>query len=289
MSEQVLCASCVKHPPAPVLCVTCSNRMLRDIDDIAAWRTWVATWEQIDPGTPGTDERHLLALLDSPMLTRRGNADVTLISVTDPRSRTRITDDGKRDPDDVACVDAEMLALARLIIDERRLSSAPADALEVIALVRTNADWLARHHAADEHLGVLDDLARSVRDHGDPVLGECNAVGHDGVQCGGPLREDRRGPLPTDPASHRIPTHLTCGWCQETWPVDAATMLGMLTVVDTRPLPMPLDWCAEALGMDVRTLRKWAQRGHVRRYADGSVDLRDAVRRTRDTPADSDA
>lgn len=285
MTENALCAACAEREAEPVLCRACTARMRTHIDEIAQWRTNVATWTQIDPGTPGRDDPRRLALLDNPALTAAGGVDIALIAATDPRSHTVITDDGRRDPDDVTCVDAEMLGLARLIIEERQLATAPADALAVIAVVRTHADWLARHAAADEHLGVLDDLARAVRDHGDPVLGECNAVGHDGVQCGGPLREDRRGPLPIEVSAHTTPTHLACGWCGETWPVDAATLLGMLTVVDTRPMPMPLMWCADVLRVDHWTLRKWAQRGHVRRYSDGEIDLRDTVRRLRDTPS----
>ncbi len=286
MTEDALCPACGDREAEPVLCRTCTAWMLADLDTIVAWRQHVATWEQIDPGTPGRDDAHRLALLDSPVLTRNGGADLRVIAITDPRSRVRIDDDGRHDPDDVTCLDSELLALARMIVEERRLSTQPADALAVVHLVRVHADWLARHAAADEHAAVLKDLARAVRDHGDPILGRCNALRADDAgtyECGGPLREDRIGPLPIEVSAHRTPTHLTCGWCGETWPADAVTLLGMLTVVDTRPLPMPLEWVAEALVLNPWTLRKWAQRGHVRRYSDGQLDLRDVVRKVRDT------
>lgn len=285
--ETALCPSCGNDEAAPVLCQRCTRQLTSDADIILGWRVSVATWEQIDPGTPGRDEQHRLALMDSPLLTRSGGANLRLIAITDSRSRSVIDDDGKHHPDDVPTIDAELLALARMITEERRLSTGPGDALGVAKLVRVHADWLARHHAADEHAAILADLARAVRDHGDPILGRCNAIRRDEAgdyECGGPLREDRQGPLPIEVASHRTPTHLTCGWCGETWPADAATLLGMLAVVDTRPLPMPLEWCADALLVGHWTLRSWVRRGHVRRYGDGQVDLRDVVRRVRDTP-----
>ncbi len=206
--------------------------------------------------------------------------------MSDIRSHIRIGDDGQHDPDDVACIDADLLTEARWVIEQRQLHPPMRDAFDSIRVLNIHFDWIVRHPRADEFAAVIDGCARGLRavlrDWPENAVGVCPAKHPTRDACGGPLRLDYRGPLAFDPDAQVKPTHVVCGWCDGAWPMDPASLIGMLRVVKPRSFPVARAWACEALGIDPATLRQWIRRGHVTSYSDEQVNLMDLL--ARDTP-----
>ena len=269
-----LCAICGDNEPAPVICQHCETRVRRDLDTIARLRA------RFDPRPSGTKPGGKAP--GKPGSKPPANLDV--ISATDLRTRPVITDDGSHHPDDVPRIDAEIVALARMVIEEHRLSHPLRDTFDGLRILHLHFDWLVRHHAVEEHAAILADMAAAcvlvARDFGSPRIGTCNRllVAYD-AECGGPLRLAWHGSLPTDPAAHCAPTHVVCGWCADAWPIDAATMAGMLRAVDTgAKFPVSKAWLCREFNVTDVWVRKWVMRGEIRRYSDGQVNLVDVLR-----------
>lgn len=304
----VLCAICAADEPQPVICRRCEERVRRDLEQLGKMRKMLGEWREIDPGTPGRDDPHCLALVDNPVLLESGQPDLTVIAATDPRTKRIIagwhdsecgaascTDPDCTDPahrqdaaDDVIDVDGELLTEARHIIEQRRLSTPLADVFDCLRVINVSLDWSVRSDRADEFAAIINRCAIALRgvlrDTSDRVIGECTAAHTDRDTCGGPLRFAWIGPLSIEAESQVRPTHVQCSWCNDTWPCDAATLIGMLRVANTGPIPVPRAWAAEVCGIRGDLLRKWIQRGIVTAYPDDQVNLVDVLTRVSDTP-----
>ena len=182
---EALCPACGTDEPAPVLCQRCTTRLRAHLTTIGKLRPQLGAFLRPGSGKPG------------PRAGKPGSrppANLDVLSATDVRSRIRITDDGAADPDNVRCIDAELLTMARMTIEERQFSAALADWADCLRVLNVSADWLTRHPAADEHLAVLTDLAAACVgmtrnwEH-EPSVGQCHEphMEHAGRACGGPL------------------------------------------------------------------------------------------------------
>jgi hypothetical protein len=277
MTDDALCPICADGLPAPVICTRCTNRIRRDLDTVGRLR------HQLDPtpGRTGSNGRAPGKPGSKPP------ANLTVIAMSDIRSRIRIGDDGTHDPDDVANVDADLLTEARWVIEERDLHPPMRDAFDSLRVLNIHFDWIVRHPRADEFAAVIEGCARGLRgvlrDWPDAAVGTCPATHPTRDTCGGPLRLDYRGPLALDPDAQVKPTHVVCGWCDGAWPMDPASLIGMLRVVKPRSFPVARAWACEALGIDPATLRQWIRRGHVTSYSDEQVNLVELLARC-DTP-----
>ena len=285
----VLCAICAEHEPAPVICRRCEDRIRRDLDNIGRDRRRLHDWEQIDPGTPCRDDTHRLALLDNPILTQSGQPDLAVIAATDRRTRRIPSDDGAGwHPDDVVNVDWELITEARLIADQRHLAAPIASVHDAIRILVMSRDWTARSDRVDEHAAIMANCAAALRgilhDVGDRIIGLCPAAHPERDTCGGPLRPAWLGPLPLVVEDQVKPTHVMCDWCQDPWPLDAATLVGMLRVVQVRRFPVPRQWvCQQFPQVTPLRLARWVHRGRVRAY-ERDVDLVDILAQLADTP-----
>lgn len=157
---------------------------------------------------------------------------------------------------------------ARFVVEERRLSTVPDTTAGALTLLWRHDRWLLEHPVADEFADEIADTARRVRgitgDNPPPALGRCPEL-VDGHDCGGPLRIQHTGDV-------------LCGRCGAAW--SALDLPHILRVVaPTRRIPQPAGWVCERFGLAPATLRQWVHRGHVRRYADGQVDLLDVLAR----------
>ena len=295
MTTDALCIICGDGQPAPMSCRRCEHHIRSDLDDIGRMRRTLHEWCEIDPGTPGRDEPHRLALVDNPILTASGRPDLTVIAATDIRSRRIPDNNGGWDQDDVVNIDWELVTEARRISNTRRLATPLNDVFDAIRVLNISFDWSIRSDRILDHAGILNGCAQALRgilhDTTDRIIGECTAAHHERDTCGGPLRFAWIGPLSIDEAAQVRPTHVQCGWCRDTWPCDAATLIGMVKAVGAlRPMPVPKVWAVETLGISDGWVRKWVMLDAIRRYPDGSVDLGDVIRqmdrdgRRRDTP-----
>ena len=283
MTDDALCPICADGLPAPVICTRCTNRIRRDLDTVGRLR------HQLDPtpGRTGSNGRAPGKPGSKPP------ANLTVIAMSDVRSRFRMDwhEHDDRDPepdrDNVANVDADLLTEARWVIEERQLHPPMRDAFDSIRVLNIHFDWIVRHPRADEFAAVIDGCARGLRgvlrDWPDAAVGTCPATHPTRDTCGGPLRLDYRGPLALDPDAQVKPTHVVCGWCDGAWPMDPASLIGMLRVVKPRSFPVARAWACEALGIDPATLRQWIRRGHVTSYSDEQVNLVELLARC-DTP-----
>ena len=279
----VLCVICGEREPQPVVCVRCEDRIRDDLTAAGRLRRDLATWAEIDPGTPGTDQRHLLALVDSPVMTSRGAPDLRVMSATDRRSKPQPLAHEHPRADHVDNVDAMLLGWARLCCEERGLSEPLADVFDVLRVLTVSRDWLARHPAVAEWRGELRDCVLALRrlsgDMPERVIGRCPDVDPDGERdaCSGPLRLEYAGPLPEDVERVNAPSGVRCGRCGARWDSTPEVMVQFLRVVRPQArFPVPRDWVVreyQHLGLSHALLRKWVQRGHVYGYADGQVDL----------------
>lgn len=276
MTDHVLCPICADGEPQPVICTRCTNRIRRDLDTVGRLR------HQLDPtpGRTGSNGRAPGKPGSKPP------ANLTVIAMSDVRSHIRIGDDGTHDPDDVACIDADLLTEARWVIEERDLHPPMRDAFDSLRVLNIHFDWIVRHPRADEFAAVIEGCARGLRgvlrDWPDAAVGTCPAEHPDRDACGGPLRLDYRGPLSLDPDAQVAPTHVVCDWCGGVWDMSRPTLIAMLRVVKPRSFPVARAWACEALDINPVTLRQWIRRGHVQTYSDEQVNLMDLL--ARDTP-----
>lgn len=299
----VLCAICAEREPAPVVCQRCEDRIRDHHDQVGRYRRDLDQWTRIDRGTPGKDETGLLALVDNPLVKANGQPDLTLIAVTDPRSRriiagwhdtecgdTGCADPGCADPahrqdpaDDVLNVDHELITEARLVVEQRHLATPIASVFDAIRILTISRDWLTRCDRADEHADIMAGCAAklriALRDQADRVIGPCPAAHPDRDRCGGPLRFAWLGPLPLSPEDHCTPTHIRCDWCRDPWVLNAANLLGLLRITQTRAIPVPRAWAADVCQVRLKTLHEWVRRGHIGTYPGGHVNLVDVVAR----------
>ena len=271
---ETLCAICAENLANPLICTRCTRRLRTHLDNIGRMRA------ELDP-TPGRGRPGRPAGKPG----SRPPANLTVIAMTDTRSHIRIREQGDHDPDDVACIDAELLSEARWVIEQRRLNPPMRDAFDSIRILNIHHDWITRHPRIDEHAAIIETCAAGLRavlrDRPDTAVGQCTAAHPERDTCGGPLRLDWRGPLPIDPAAQVSPTHIVCGWCGDAWIIDPLTLIGMLRVVQPKAFPVTRAWIIDNLGVNPATLRQWISRGHVRGYADDQVDLFDVVNRVR--------
>lgn len=302
---EALCVICATDLAAPLICQRCENRIRRDLDDVGRMRKALHEWDEIDPGTPGRDEPHRLALLDNPVVTASGNPDLSVIAATDVRTRRIIRDwhdaqctapdcttpdcanpDHREDPaDDVVNIDWELITEAARISEARRLSSPIRDVFDAIRIITISFDWSTRSDRVDDYAAIIQRCAQALRgilhDTTDRIIGECTAAHHERDTCGGPLRFAWIGPLSIEPASQIRPTHIQCSWCKDLWPCDAATLIGMLRVTTIRhPIPVPRGFAADVCGVRLKTLHEWVRRGHVTAYPGTDlVDLSDVLQK----------
>ena len=304
-----LCIVCGVGAPAPMICDPCQTHARRDLTAVVAMRTTLGQWEQIDPGSPCRDEPHRLALVDNPLLTSSGGPDLTVIAATDLRSRRIIAgwhdaacaqrdcaDAGCTNPDhrenpgdDVVNIDGEILTEARLICEGRSLSALPASIAECLTVIEAGFDWSVRTDRADEFTAVLASCAQALRtvlrDHPERPLGRCPQPDPRGESdaCGGPLRW--RTPVAWTSGDDLAAIELECARCLDVW--GARDLPHLLRVVQPeRRFPVSRAWVCREYVLAPATLRQWIRRGHVRTYADESVDLLDVLARVQpDTPS----
>lgn len=320
MTDLALCVACGANEPQPIICRVCEDHLRADLAAIRHYRSMLHDWTEIDPGTPCTNHSHdhspMLALVDSLLMTRRGTPDLTVIAMTDLRTRRIVagwhdcecgdaectayrqannlpecTDPDHRQnaADDVPNVDADLLAQARWIIEERDLDPQLRDVFDVIDLLRQHLDWAMRHPAVDEFAAAVRGCAVALRTAArawpDPAIGTCPAAHPDRDACGGPLVFDWRGPLPINACDHTTPTHLVCKRCGDETLVDAYVWQMMRALPEHLRIPVPREWVTQTWQIPPGQLRMWVHRGHVRGYADGDVDLVDVLTRIQDTPS----
>lgn len=278
-----LCPACAEREPAPVLCTRCTERARDHLDRIGRAR------RMLDPRPGRTGASGKAAGKPG----SRPPANLTVLAITDRRTRrivagwhdTECGDEACTDraagrecadpahrqdtADDVACVDHELVMLARMCRDERHLAAALADVFDAIRMLRLSLDWLVRHPAADEHVAILADcagaLAVALRDRPEPALARCPEADGDG-DCGGPMRWDA--------------DVVRCGKCGSAWTIDDLRTFSRVAPLDVwGSIPA----VADLLGMHERTLRRWVSSGQVRRDAFGRVHHGQAfaVRQTR--------
>ena len=290
-----LCAICGDNEPAPVICQHCETRVRRDLADVLRQRRMLADWAEIDPGSPCRDEPHLLALIDNPVLTEAGGPDLTVIAATDVRSRRIIKgwhdeqDDPKRneDPaDDVVNIDGDLLTEARLIAEERYLTTPLASIADCLTVIETSIEWSLRSERVDEHAAVLASCAQALRtvlrDHLEHPLGSCPQPDPRGEseRCGGPLRWRSVDVVAwsSGDVDDLAAIELECARCKDVW--GTADLPNVLRVVQpTMRFPVPRAWVAQRYGVAPATLRQWVRRGQVRTFADEQVDLFDVLAR----------
>ena len=267
-----LCAICADREAAPVICTSCTGRIRRDLDTVGKMRSMLNP----SPGR-GRGGRTTGKPGSKPP------ANLTILAMTDTRSHIRIGDDGEHDPDDVVNVDADLLTEARWVIQQRHLNPPLRHAYDSIRILNIHFDWITQQPHIDEFAAIIQGCAtalrRAVHDQPDPIIGLCPARRPDRDQCGGPLRFDHRGPLPTNPEHHATPTHIVCGWCKDETLVDAYLWQVMRALPAHARIPVTRDWVTATWNIDPATLRKWIHRGHVRTYNDRSVDLIDILTR----------
>lgn len=285
-----VCVICAGDPANPVICDRCAETVRRNLDTVGRYRRMLHDWTEIDPGTPGKDEPHMLALVDNPLLTTRGLPDLTVIAMTDLRTKRIPSDDGGWDPDDVLNVDADLLVQARWIIDERGIDPQLRDVFDVLRLIRLHLDWAMRHPGVDEFAAAIHGCAIALRSAArawpDPAIGACPAAHPERDTCGGPLVFDYRGPLPLDPSAHGTPTHLVCKGCGDETLVDAYVWQMMRALPEHARIPVPREWVCQTWQITPGQLRNWVYRGQVRCDSDGRVDLVDVLTRLNDTPSE---
>ena len=292
MTDEALCIICRNGQPAPMICDRCQTRARKDLDTVATLRRSLDAWETIDPGSPCRDDRHRLALVDSPVLTQAGGPDLTVIAATDVRSRRIIAgwnDDHEDAADDVVNIDAELLSEARLICEGRSLASQPASVADCLLILDAGFDWSVRSERADEFAAVLASCAHALRtvlrDHPERPLGSCPAPDPRGEfdRCGGPLRWRSADVVAwsSDAGDDLTAIEVECGRCKDVW--GTADLPHVLRVVQpTMRFPVPRAWVSERYGVNSSTLRSWVRRGQVRTFADEQVDLLDVLARVQE-------
>lgn len=281
-ASPVLCLICREAQPQPVVCTRCEDHARRALDNIGAMCRDLARWQVIDPGTCCTnpDHRHTakLALVDSPIITRRGTPNLAAIAASDPRSKVVHDPD---DPDAVIPAAHWLIAEARWTANARRLAQPLADVYDAVRILNLSFDWSIRSPRANDYSRVLDlvalGLRRALQDRGEKTVGTCNAKRDQRDACGGPLRLDYSGPLPLDPDNQISPTHIQCAWCKDRWPIDPASLIAMMRVAAPKTFPIRVSYAAAQLGIPERTIQHWAAVGKIRRHGHGEVDLVDIL------------
>lgn len=275
--SDVTCAICATGTPDPVICTGCATKLRRDLDTVGRLRA------QLDP-TPGRGGSGTRA---SGKPGSKPPANLTVISMADIRSRYRTTDDGQPDPDNVTCVDSDLLTEARWVIEQRRLNPPMRDVFDSLRILNIHFEWIITGTRADEFSAVLTGCAHGLRtvlrDWPETSVGRCPAAHQERDACGGPLRlayDD----APVDADAAPTPTHVVCGWCGDAWALQSDVLLAMLRVVKPKAFPVPRAWACQVTGCNPDTLRQWIRRGHVTSYADEQVNLVDVLVKVSDTP-----
>ena len=242
-------ATCIgRHDDDPpltthgMLCHRCHGRLLRSLETIR-----VEICHKLDLITPGNGTGGTCHTKPG----SRSPARDELIAALDVRSKqTR----------DLVPVAAVVDTWCRILVEERRLSTAPSDTVEAVGLLERHADWIAAQPYADEILIELGDAAMQMRRIADDLpprpLGTCPDVDPAGQsdRCGGPLRW--------------VDGYVQCARCHGRWDVNSLIYLGRvspLNVWDTVPV------IAAMLDAPERTVRRWVVAGKVRKNAFGQV------------------
>lgn len=229
------------------LCQLCRRRMRRALADVI--RLWSMLDELLEPVRGGS-------IKSKPSkLSPPAPADLSVIDARDVRT---------------SAIVASIGGWARIVVEERRLSSCPSDVADAAALLDRHADWVGDQPWCDDAYREVSDAARDLRriahDSDPPPLGTCNALDPRGEKdrCGGPMDwfEDQ--------------VSVVCRRCGDTW--AEAALPSLLRVMDPkRKFPVPRSYVVVRYGVAPGTLRQWINRGHVRSYSDDQVNLLDVL------------
>ena len=250
------CPAC--HDPSEVgLCEPCLRRMRRALADII--RIWSMLDELLEPVRSGTVKTK------PSKLSPPAPADLNVIDARDQRT---------------SAVVAAVSGWARIVVEERHLSTVPSDVADAAALLDRHAAWVADQPWIDEAYTEIRDAARDLRriagDVPPPPLGTCNAIDPRGERerCGGPM----------DWLEATV--SVVCRRCGDTW---AEADLGhLLRVMDPkRKFPVSRSYVTIRYGVAPGTLRQWIARGHVRTYGQTGedVNLLDVLQRLNENTA----
>jgi len=241
-----LCPIC--HDPSDHgLCDLCLRKLRRALADVI--RIWSMLDELLEPVRSGSVKTKPTKL--SPP----APADLSVIDARDIRT---------------SAIVASVGGWARIVVEERRLSTAPTDVAEAARLLDQHAAWIADQPWCEEAFGEIRDAARDLRriahDTDPPPLGTCNSIDPMGEadRCGGPMdwREDQ--------------VSVVCRRCGDTW--AEADLPHLLRVMDPkRKFPVPRAYVVIRYGVSPQQLRQWIRRGHVRTYHDEQVNLIDVL------------
>ena len=248
-------------PPLPadglMLCERCLARLRTDLAAIVS--LWGLLAEMVTPGNGGSSG----AAAGKPG--SRPPCSLDILDITDPRG----------------AVCQQIGGWARMVIEERQLAAAPADAEQAARLLTIHADWVAAQPWADEACAEIHDAAYAIRrackDLPDRPVGTCPDIDPRGEsdRCGGPLRWIDGS------------TAVRCARCGSSWRADDLVNVGRVSPLN---LWESVPNVAVMLDMSERTLRHWVLTGKVKRNSLGQVSHADAWRHAhRDLPPDDAA
>lgn len=246
-------------PPLPadglMLCERCLARLRTDLAAIVS--LWGLLAEMVTVSNGGT------AGTAAGKPGSRPPCSLDILDITDPRG----------------AVCQQIGGWARMVIEERQLSAAPADAEQAARLLTIHADWVAAQPWADEAAQEIHDAAYAIRRACRDLeyrwtVGTCTMPGPDGDDCGGPIQVDVQH-LATwsadrDDYDKRSMIRLVCRACGDTW--TESDLDGYMVVNDVW---LPIDDAAHQLGTSRRTLNRHAAAGRIRRRR-GMVSWADA-------------
>lgn len=247
MSDATCIAAHDDDPPLALpglrLCRRCRTRLARDLADIIT--NWRLLSELHEPGRGGSGHHGKRADPPAPV-----NLDVA--DITDPRTSQVIA----------------AMGWAQIVVEERRLATAPTDVAEAAALLTRHLEWVAAQEWAGEACDEIGQAARMLRhltgDAPERSIGTCRAPDprDPSRDCGGPLRWVD-GTL-----------SVVCSRCHDTWTEQDLT--AMARVVDVW---LPTNVVSATLGVPMRTVQHWAATGVIRRLRHGVVSWTDAHKR----------
>lgn len=269
------CPVCRRTQPHSDVCPACRTTIIDDLTEVGRRRAELAGFLQ--PARRGRRASHW----GKPTPQAPGRLDV--MAATDPRSRAHPgTEDNPAD--NVPAIDARLIRWARDVRHDFAITGPLTDVFDALRILNIHRErimtaWPAAF-ATDLHRTARE-LAALTGDTGEPRVADCPQPDPRGVDdtCGGPMRLDYRGPIPTDPDIPLAATHLVCGRCHDEWPVDENLWRLLRVTTTAHQFPVDRAWAAAKWHIDPATLRKWISRGHITTYADGQIELHDLLLR----------